>query len=82
MTKKDLTSLTDEELLLEAKKMKKSEIISAFMIGFLIGIVIFSIAVNSWGLSMLIPLFIAYKLLKNPNNNQELKDILKERNLK
>ena len=38
--------------------------LNAFMIGFLIGIVIYSVAANTFGFLMLIPLFLAYRLLK------------------
>lgn len=37
---------------------------TAFFIGFLIGIVVYSVAVNSWGVLTLIPLYLAYKLVK------------------
>lgn len=78
---KELSELTDQELLQEAKKMKSSSIINALLIGFLIGIVIYSIVVNSWGFFTLIPLFLAYKLINNPKKDKELKELLKERNL-
>ncbi|HEY9113140.1 MAG TPA: hypothetical protein VIN10_00485, partial [Bacteroidales bacterium] len=74
--------LTDQELLQEAKKAKSNYIINALLIGFLIGIVIYSIAVNSWGFFTLIPLFLAYKLINNSNKNKDLEKLLKERNLK
>jgi len=85
MTQKELSELTDQELLDKAKKVKSASILSAFIIGFMIGIIIFSIIVNSIGFFTLIPLFIAYKLFNNPKNkkdNEALKKLLKERNLK
>ena len=83
MEKKKLTELTDQELLQEAKKMKSASIINAVLIGFLIGIVIYSIAKNSLGFFTLIPLFFAYKLINNSKyKNKEMEEILKERNLK
>ena len=63
MTQKELSELTDQELLDEAKKMKSTSITNAAFIGFLIGIVIYSIVKNSWGIVTLIPLFFAYKLI-------------------
>jgi len=90
MEKKDLYKLTNEELLIEKKKLMKSKLWHATYIGFLAGILIFGIV--SWSLSsekklgflipMLIPVFFIYKLLKNPNQNQDLEDVLKERGLK
>jgi uncharacterized membrane protein len=83
MNQRNLSELTDEELLKEAKKLKSAAIMNAVLIGFLIGIVLFSVIKNSFGFLMLIPLFIAYKLItKSKYTNQELENILKERNLK
>jgi hypothetical protein len=81
MPEKELSELTDEELLQEAKKMKSAEIWSALTIGFMIGIIIYSVARNSVGFFTLIPLFFVYKMLSNSKNNDELKSLLKERNL-
>ncbi|MNH29873.1 hypothetical protein D3C79_901280 [compost metagenome] len=79
----NLSKLTDQELLQEAKKMKSTSIINAVLIGFLVGIIVYSIMKNSLGLLTLIPLFFAYKLInKSKHNNQELENLLKERNLK
>ena len=63
--------------------MKLTSITNAVLIGFLIGIVIYSIAKNSLGFFTLIPLFFAYKLINNSKyNNKELEQLLKERSLK
>lgn len=82
MTQKELSGLTDQELLDEAKKMKSTSITNAVLIGFMIGIVIYSVAKNSLGFFTLIPFFFAFKLLNKKNNNKALKSLLKERNLK
>lgn len=83
MDQRNLSKLTDHELLQEAKKLKSTAIINAVLIGFLIGIVLYSVVKNNFGFLMLIPLFIAYKLINNSNHNsQALEKILKERNLK
>jgi hypothetical protein len=83
MTERKLSELSDEELLQEAKKMKSNSIMNAVLIGFLAGIIIYSVVKNTLGLVTLIPLFLAYKLVNKSNyNNQELESILKERNLK
>ena len=83
MTQKELTELTDEEMLQEARKMKSTSITNAVLIGFLIGIVVYSIVKNSLGFLTLIPLFFAYKLLnKSKHDSKELENLLKERNLK
>ncbi len=80
MKQKELSELTDQELLDEAKKMKSTSITNALFIGFMI--VIYSIVKNSIGFFTLIPLFFAYKLVKNSKNNKPLEKELKARNLK
>jgi predicted membrane protein len=82
MKQKELSELTDEELLIEAKKMKSNSIINAFLIGLFIGIVIYSVVKNSWGFLTLIPLFFAYKLTKNSKKEKVLEKLLRDRNLK
>ena len=70
-------------MLQEAKKMKSTSIINATLIGFLIGIVIYSIVKSSVGFFTLIPLFLAYKFInKSKYDKKELENVLKERNLK
>ena len=82
MSPKPLSQLTDEELLQAAKKMKAAKITSAVFIGFLAGIILYSAVKNTWGFFTLIPLFLIYKLVKQPNpDQQELKRVLQERGL-
>ena len=81
MTEKELSKLTDEELLETAKNNKPSPIIDAFFIGFLAGILIYSVAANTWGLVSLIPLFLIYLFLKKPRKYEALKKELEKRNL-
>ena len=81
MEQKELSELTDEQLLDEAKKTKSSSITNALFIGFLIGIVIYSIVKNGFGFFILIPLFFAYQLVKNSKKNKPLERELKARNL-
>lgn len=83
MNQKVLSELTDQELIQEAKKAKTASIINAALIGFLIGVVFYSVIKNTWGFLTIIPLFLAYKLINNSKyNTKELEDLLKERNLK
>ena len=81
MDQKELSEFTDQELLVEAKKMRSNSVVSALLIGFLMGIVIWSILQNTVGLFTLIPLYFAFKVFHKPNKNKELKSLLKERNL-
>lgn len=66
MKKEDVS---DEAVSREEQSAKSNAIIHALLIGFLIGIVIYSVAKNSFGFLMLIPLYFVYKLLKKPKGN-------------
>jgi hypothetical protein len=89
MEEKDFSKLTDEELLVEKRKLKKSKLVHATIIGSLAGILLFGIV--SWSLSsekrlgffipMFIPIYMIYRLLKNSKRNKDLEEILKERGL-
>ncbi|MCR9288215.1 MAG: FUSC family protein [Bacteroidetes bacterium] len=78
MKQKEPSKLTDQELLDKAKKDKSTSIINATLIGFMIGIIIWSVAKNTVGLFTLIPLFFIYKLLNNSKKDKVLKEDLKE----
>lgn len=82
MNKEKLADLTNQELLEEAKKTKPSPIIDAVFIGILIGIIMYSIVQNTWGLVTLVPLFLIYQILKKSKKNKELEKLMKDRNLK
>lgn len=81
MTAEELSKLTDEQLLEAAKNFKPSPMIDAFFIGFLAGIILYSLAANAWGLVTLLPLFLIYLFLKKPKQYEALKKELKARNL-
>ena len=84
MEHKEYSQFTNQELLDEAKKMKSFSITNSLFIGFLVGVIFFSIIKNSWGMLTLIPLYFIYKMVNDPKNkkNKELQSILKERNIK
>jgi hypothetical protein len=84
MTNKDFSEFTDQELLDEAKKMKSFSITNALIIGFLVGIIFYSIVKNSWGILTLVPLYFIYKMINDPRNKKrkDLEELLKVRNLK
>ena len=81
MDQKELSKLSDKELLEVAKASKPSPLIDAFFIGFLVGIIIFSVAANTIGFLTLIPLLIIYVFLKKPKKYEAIKKELKNRNL-
>jgi len=84
MKEKELQSSTDTELLAEEKALKSFSIINAFIIGFLVGIVIVSVYFKAYTLVLLIPLFLIYKLVNDPKNKRikEVDSMIKDRNLK
>ncbi|MEM7657029.1 MAG: FUSC family protein [Bacteroidota bacterium] len=81
MSQEELSQLSDEELLTEAKKIKPSPIIDAFFIGFLIGIIVYSVVVSASGMFTLLPLLMVYLLLKKSTKYEALKKELKARGL-
>jgi len=81
MNEKELTQLSDQELLEVAKANKPSPLIDAFFIGFLIGILIYGAAANAWGFVTLIPLYLIYVFLKKPKKYKAIQKELKKRNL-
>ncbi len=81
MDQNALSQLSNEELLEVAKNNKPSPVLDAFFIGFLVGILIYSAAKNTWGLVTLLPLYLIYLFLKKPKQYEALKNELKKRNL-
>ena len=64
--------LTEQELLVDAKTMKSNATINAFIIGFMIAAVIWSVVNDTVGLFTLIPLFFIYKLVNNSKDDKGL----------
>ena len=77
----DLSKLSEQELASEIKKMKSFSITNAVLIGFLMGIIIYSVVMNTWGFLSIIPLYLIYKLVNDPRNKRlkEMEKILEER---
>jgi len=82
MNQQDLSKLSDERLIEEAEKIRPSPKVDAFFIGFLVGIIVFSIAVSTWGLVTVIPLFLIYLLLKKSKTEKAINEELEERGLR
>lgn len=72
MSQKDLSEVTDQKLLDESKKASSNTTVNAVLIGFLVGILLYSIMVNSIGFLSLIPLIIIFKLIKRTKNNEAI----------
>lgn len=73
---KSPSELTDLELATEARSHRKSAILHAVGIGFLAGIILYSVFTQSWSLLTLIPLYLIYLMLKG--SNQERSRLVRE----
>ena len=60
----------DKQLLVEVNKPKLTPAWSALAIGILAGIVIYSVAMNTWGFLTLIPLYFIYKMVKGNDKSK------------
>ncbi len=63
-----MPEFSDQESIEQKKRIKRSSLLDAFFIGFLVGIIIFSVFASTWGLLTLIPLFLIYRILKKSKN--------------
>ena len=74
---KDYTQFTLEELRSEEKKIKRNKTISAFLIGLLIGVMVYAVAMGNAGfISILLPMFLIAGVMKNSKKQiAELKEI-------
>ncbi len=81
MTEKELTELSDQELLAQRKKAKSNLILNATILGLFIGIAIYSTIKNGFGFFTFFPLFFAYFLFKNQADGKALEKEIKSRNL-
>jgi len=86
MKTENLTDLSDQELLHKIKKLKTNKIIDASIVGFTIGIAIYSAVKNGLEFFTFFPLILAYIVVRNSTNNKilekEIQKELKSRNLK
>lgn len=79
---KVLAELTDQELLEKSKKTKSNNLVSAVLIGCMIGIAIYSTAKNGLGFFTFFPLFFLPIFINNGKKKKELDKELQLRNLK
>ena len=81
---KDYAELTLEELLIEEKKLKKKEIISAVLIGVAIGILVYGVVKKGFGfLHIFLPSALIYIFYRDSEKNkQNLRQVRTEINTK
>ncbi len=79
MKSEDLSNLSNKELLQQLKKLKNNKIIDATLIGFTIGIVVYSAVKNGFGFFTFFPLILTYIVVRNSKNTKILEiEIQKE----
>lgn len=81
MEQQNLKDLTDEQLLQEQKKLKTSNITTAFLIGAFVGIAVYSGIKNGLGFFTVFPLFFAYLLITGNKKAKAVNEELKARGL-
>lgn len=82
LTQTELTALTDDELLAEAKKSKSARTLNAALFGFMIGIAVFSTVKNGVGFFTFTPVIFGFLAFNNAKEVKALKAELQARNLK
>lgn len=78
---KEFSALTDQELLEKSKKIKSNNLISAVLIGCMIGIAVYSSVKNGFGFFTFFPLFFLPIFINNNKKNKAVENEVKRRNL-
>ncbi|CAM3283201.1 FUSC family protein [Flavobacterium longum] len=85
MLENELRRLTDAELLRKRKAIKNGKLVNAVIVGFTVGIFVYSAANNGFGLFTFFPLAIGYLLVRNSKHEKtleaEIEKELKSRNI-
>jgi hypothetical protein len=82
MEQNEFSNLTDEQLLQYQKRVKQSNILTAFIIGLLIGVAIYSAVKNGFGFFTFFPLFFVYLLARNGKKQVKINKEINSRNSK
>lgn len=78
MSPENFTELNDQELLQKAKKLKNNKIIDSTIIGFTIGIVVYSAITNGFGFFTFFPLVLTFFIVRNSANNKLLEKAIQK----
>lgn len=78
MSPENFTELNDQELLQKAKKLKNNKIIDSTIIGFTIGIVVYSAITNGFGFFTFFPLVLTFLIVRNSANNKLLEKAIQK----
>ena len=68
MRPEEVEGPTDVELSQDARRSRSTPMVNAVLIGFMIGIIIYSVVENSVGLFTLVPLYFVFRFLKSPGD--------------
>ncbi|WNM20193.1 hypothetical protein [Flavobacterium capsici] len=82
MEQNEFSNLTDEQLLQYQKRVKQSNILTAFIIGVLIGVAIYSAVKQGIGFYTFFPLFFVYLLARNGKKQVKINKEINSRNSK
>ena len=77
----ELSQLSDEDLLQQAKKVKKEQIMDSVIFGFLIGVAIYSSVNNGFGLLTFLPVVWIPIIGRKRPRQKAVADLVKERGL-
>ncbi|GAB5538285.1 MAG: hypothetical protein Salg2KO_03880 [Salibacteraceae bacterium] len=78
----DWSQLSDHALIEVAKKQRKGKIVDAVIVGFLVGVAMYSVYNHGFGLLTFLPLIYIPIAGRNQKRRLELEKILLKRNLK
>lgn len=81
MSQAALNERSDDELIKHAKLMKKTKMFDAFIMGFLIGVALFSSVRNGFGLLTFLPLIYPPIAARNMAQRKAVKTLMDERGL-
>lgn len=81
MPENSYTTLNDQDLIKQAKLLRKTKIYDALIFGLLIGVAIFSVVEKGFTLLMFIPLAYISVAAKNNKKRKEIEAVMQERGL-
>ena len=70
--------MSSDELLKEIKKLKNNKIINAGLVGFSVGVMIYSAVKTGFSLFTFFPLLVVYLIVRNSKNNKIMEEEMQE----
>ena len=72
MIQKNLSDLSDEQLLIKLKGIRTAKIVDAVLVGLTVGIVIYGAIKNGFGFFTFVPLILIVAIIRNSKNNKNI----------